>query len=163
MTIISNLKKVLKNKNYLVIFLVFTVLFFIGSYYLTIYKIVNLDNFVYVNGVMFSVIYFILSFFIASLLGLYLSLFFYKYNKLNKVEYQNSTGGIFGGFIGALGSGCAGCSFSLFSGIASFFGLSLGLASLPFRGLELKIVSILFLVGANYFSLKNLDKRICKK
>jgi len=158
----SNLKKVLRNKKYLCLFLVFTFLFSIGSYYLTIYKIANLDNFVYVNGASFSVIYFILSFFVASLLGLYLSLFFYKYNKLKNLDYKNSTGGFFGGFIGALGSGCAGCSVSLFSGIASFFGLSLGLASLPFKGLELKIFGVLFLAGVNYFSLKNLDKKICK-
>ncbi len=163
MRILSNLKRVLKNKKYLGLFFFFTALFSIGSYYLTIYKIVNLDNFIYVSGIGFSIIYFILSFFIASLLGLYLSLFFYKYNKFKNLDYRNSTSGFFGGFLGALGSGCAGCSVSLFSGIASFFGLSLGLASLPLNGLELKIFSALFLVGVNYFSLKNLDKKICKK
>ena len=160
--ILKNVKKIFKEKKYLGIFLLFTVLFSIGSYYLTIYKIVNLDNFVYVNGVSFSVIYFTLSFFIASLLGMYLSLFFYKYDKFKQFD-KNSGGGVFGGFIGALGSGCAGCSFSLFSGVASFFGLSLGLASLPFKGLEFKVFGVLFLVGVNYLSFKNFDKKICKK
>ena len=161
--IFNNLKKILNQKKYFCIFILLTILFSAGSYYLTIYKIVSLDNFVYVNGIKFSIIYFVLSFLTATLLGLYLSLFFYKYDKLNKIDYKNSTTGFLGAFIGTLGSGCAGCSFTLFSGMASFLGLSLGLASLPLKGLELKIFGVLFLFGANYFGLKNLDKRVCRK
>ncbi len=161
--ILKNLKNILRNKKYLGLFILLTILFSIGSYYLTIYKIVNISNFVYVNGLKFSLVYFTLSFLTATLLGLYISLFFYKYEKLKKIDYKNSTTSFFGAFIGALGSGCAGCSFTLFSGAASFLGLSLGLASLPLKGLELKMFSVLFLFGANYLGLKSLEKRICKK
>ena len=161
--ILNNLRKILRHKKYLGIFLSLSILFSIGSYYLTIYKIVNLDNFIYVNGLKFSIVYFILSLLTATLLGLYLSLFFYKYDKLSKIDYKNSTTGFFGGFLGALGTGCAGCSFGLFSSVASFFGLSLGLASLPLKGLELKTLGVLFLVGTNFLGLKSLEKRVCKK
>jgi hypothetical protein len=159
----KNIKNVLRNKKYLALFTTLTILFSIGSYYLTIYNIVNLDNFIYVNGMQFSIIYFALSFLTSALLGLYLSLFFYKYNKFRNVDYRNSTTGFFGAVVGTLGSGCAGCSVSLFSGVASFAGLSLGLASLPLNGLELKMFSVLFLFGANFIGFKNLDKRICRK
>ena len=161
--ILKNLGKILENKRYLGIFAGLSVLFSIGSYYLTINKIVNLDNFIYVNGLRFSIAYFILSFLTATLLGLYASLFFYKYEKSSKIDYKNGTTGFFGGFLGALGTGCAGCSFSLFSGVASFLGLSLGLASLPFKGLELKALGVLFLAGTNFLGLRSLEKGVCKK
>ena len=161
--LLKNLKDVLKEKNYLILFLIFSIGFIFGSYYLTIYRINSLDNFFYVNGFKFSVIYLIMSFLISISLGLYLTLFLYKYNCLKKVDYKYSSFGFLGLLMGALGTGCAGCSITLLSLIISGFGATFGLASLPFKGLELKTLGLFFLLGANVFTLNNLNSKICKK
>ncbi len=161
MNIINYLTGLFKDKKYFTLFIILNFTSVFSLYYLTIYSSYSLDNFLYINGIRFSIIYLVLSFLISFLFSLYLTAFVYKINKFRVIDYKNSTSGFFGVFIGALGSGCAGCSFTLFSLLLSSFGLTFGLSSLPLKGLELKFISIIFLLFANYFILVN--SNVCKK
>ncbi len=90
---------------------------------------------------------------ISILFGIFLSLLFYKirYNNCNNV-------GVIGGiglFVAAFAPGCAACGI----GLASILGLSAGfLYFLPYKGLELSILAILFLG----FSITKLSNNIYK-
>ena len=158
--IIKNLLNVLKFKEYLSIFIILTFIFCFLYYELTIYGIKTLDNFIYFNGLKYVIFYIILSFLISGLLGLWMTLMFYKFQCLKRIDLKHSTTSFLGLLLGIFGAGCAGCSFTLFSYFLSFFGLALGLAKLPLQGLELKVLSVILLLTSNYFILNNFN--ICK-
>jgi len=160
--IFKNLFNVLKIKEYFLSFLILTFLFCFLYYELTIYGIKNLDNFIYFNGVIYVGFYIILTLLISILLGLWLTLMFYKFQCLKKIDLNHSGTSFLGFLLGIFGTGCAGCSFTLFSYFLSFFGLALGLARLPLQGLELKILSVILLLISNYFILNNVNS-VCKK
>ena len=155
---VKNLLNIIKIKEYFLSFIILTFVFSFLYYELTIYGIKTLDNFIYFNGVAYVIFYVILSFLISSLLGLWLTLMFYKFQCLKKIDLNHSTTGFLGLILGIFGAGCAGCSFTLFSYFLSFFGLALGLAKLPLQGLELKILSVILLLVSNFFVLNNLSK-----
>jgi len=61
-----------------------------------------------------------------------------------------------GGFLGVVVSGCPACSITL----ASYLGFASIVSSLPFFGIELKIVSLLLLLYVLYITLRDID--VCK-
>ena len=160
--VLKNLLNILKIKKYLFSFIILTIVFCFLYYELTIYGIKTFDNFIYFNGVNYVIFYIILSFLISILLGLWLTIMFYKFQCLKKIDLKHSVTSFLGLLLGVFGTGCSGCSFTLFSYFLSFFGLALGLAKLPLQGLELKILSLILLLVSNYFVLKNFNN-ICKK
>ncbi|MDQ7009104.1 MAG: hypothetical protein Q9M94_02335 [Candidatus Gracilibacteria bacterium] len=90
---------------------------------------------------------------ISLLFGLFIGATLYK---INYFSVKKSGIGILGGFIGALVSGCPACSITL----ASYLGLAGFMYLLPYSGLELKVLSVLILLYANYSTIKNLE--VCK-
>lgn len=80
---------------------------------------------------------------------------------LRKIKFLSSRGGLhvtFGaGFITLAATGCASCGLS----IASIVGLSAVLAALPFRGMELYVLSIIVLIASLIYNLHTLVK-VCK-
>jgi len=78
-----------------------------------------------------------------------------------KIKFLSSAGGLhltFGvGLLTLAATGCASCGLS----IASVVGLSAVLASLPFQGLELYMISILILSASLFYNLHTLVK-VCK-
>lgn len=80
---------------------------------------------------------------------------------MRKIKFLASSGGLhltFGvGLLTLAATGCASCGLS----IASVVGLSAVLASLPFRGLELYIISIIILLASLIYNLHTLVK-VCK-
>ncbi len=60
------------------------------------------------------------------------------------------------GFLGLVAWGCPACSITF----ASYIGLASLVSLLPYRGLELKILSVVFLLYACYATLRDLE--VCK-
>lgn len=56
-----------------------------------------------------------------------------------------------GMFAGLLGGACPGCFAGLFPAVASLFGVTASLSSLPLYGIEIGLLSILILVGTLYW------------
>ncbi len=54
-------------------------------------------------------------------------------------------------FLSLLASGCPSCALGVFPAVASLFGISATLASLPFGGRELQVLSILLFLASIYF------------
>ncbi len=69
---------------------------------------------------------------------------------MKKTRNVSTAGGVAaaGIFTGILGGACPGCFVGLFPAVIGLFGVSASLGVLPLYGLELQIVSALFLAGA---------------
>jgi hypothetical protein len=117
----------------------------------------SISNFLVINGLIFTLISFGLGFLISIFLGFYSAMFLYKYDLVIKNNISNTTGSFFGGIFGVLGAGCPGCGFTILSAL----GIPLGLAGLPFKGLELKFVGFFILLMSNYFMARGIEKKIC--
>ena len=123
-------------------------------YYLLVAKIAGNDIWI---AVMMSGAWYITesitsSVIIASLFGIYLSLVVYKINLVKSI----GGGGIFGAIgsgIGVFGIGCPTCGAILFG----FIGAPLALMYLPYRGAELRVLSILILLISIYFLGKSIE------
>ena len=157
--------KVFKNKNYLLLTIITTILFyslnaiissfleiisfyksysFLNSLKLTFLNILGFHYKILVSSLISLII-------ISILLGILVSLLTYKTKKIK----QNENLGFFaaaGIFIGIIAPGCAACGI----GMASILGFSAFLTFLPFKGLELSILSIILLLIANYQLSKTL-------
>ena len=166
--------KVFKNKNYILITLLVAILFYslnaiisgfpeIISFYSS-YSFLNALKLTFLNILGFR--YKILSSSLVSLtiisvlFGILISLLTYKTKNVKK--YSNSklgplaTAGI---FLGVIAPGCASCGI----GIASVLGLGAFLTFLPYKGIELSVLSIILLLIANYRLSKDLlNNNSCK-
>lgn len=92
---------------------------------------------------------------VSLLFGIYASLFFYRVNLVKCDEKRGWFSGIFGssGFIaGLFSAGCPMCGAVLFA----LFGAPLALMIFPFKGLELKILSIVLLSISIHILAKSL-------
>jgi len=156
----DNLKKVFENKKYVYISLITAVISFVVFYKLTLFNIAKnrLDLYIMMWG--WDYTYFsLLSFFvIAVFFGIYLSLIIYKYNLFKQEKKRQGIAigsfGFIGFVIGALGAGCPTCGAFLLG----LLGAPLALMYLPYKGMELRILSILILGIAIYFITKSLNK-----
>ena len=97
---------------------------------------------------------------VAILVAININLIYFKFKEVKRVEKSSSLT-FFGVFSGMLGGLCPGCIAGLFPLISSFFGISLSLASLPFKGLELQTIAItLLIISITLLTRKQL--KICK-
>lgn len=76
--------------------------------------------------------------------------------KINYFSVKKSWIWILGWFLWALVSGCPACSITL----ASYLWLAWFISVFPYSGLELKVLSVLILLYANYSTIKTLE--VCK-
>lgn len=91
---------------------------------------------------------------IAILFGLFVGATLYK------IKYfwtgKKSATGVVGWFLWVIAWGCPACSITF----ASYLGLAGLVSLLPYKGLELKIISIAFLLYACYITIR--DLQVCK-
>lgn len=152
------LSVILKKKKYITIALVSAAVMGGASYYLTVINIYHKSIFVYadMNGGWFTIISLTLSAVIAILVGLYLALVIFRRDIVKAKSIGNKVTGYGGVITGIIASGCPSCGVPLLG----LIGFPLALYSLPFKGLELKVLSILFLVVGIYLISKNINKNL---
>lgn len=155
---LKNIKKSLQilwnNKPYL--FLAVAVA--LGSGYL-LYIFSSISMLMYMNSILYIVSSLGMSILIALLFGINVSLIVYKFNLSKKIGLKEDSSSILGVAGGALGSGCPVCGATLLG----FLGVSGGLAILPFKGLELKILSLGLLLFSTYKVSESIfDCKKCK-
>jgi len=142
---LNNVKKSMlilwENKPYLFLAVIIT----IGSGYL-LYIISNVSMLFYMDSLFYILSSLGMSILIVVLFGVNLALIIYKFNLSKKIGLKEDSSSIFGIVGGALGSGCPICGVT----ILGLIGVSGGLAILPFRGLELKILSLGLLLFSTY-------------
>ncbi len=171
--IFQNLKIVFKDKKYLLIFLIVSFIFYLInvfisggnkpwefystlSFFGTMGFGLNLLTSFWKTVEVYSFISLVL---ISLLVGILVSLIFYKINLGKSID--NKKLGIFGSagiFLGAFVPGCSACSI----GLISFLGIGASVLNfLPYKGLEISILSIGLLgftivnIGENMFICKN--------
>lgn len=166
-------KKVIKNilvrRNYFILFASVTIILFLILYLLTLATTTDqsLSIFIMMNGLGYAISTFFLLFVISLLFGIYVSLFAYKIRMNIKRNKAISISGGIGGFIaGLFGAGCPMCGSVIFA----LFGAPLALFFMPFKGLELRVLSIMilglsvYLVSKSIYSCEiNTNNEIYKK
>ncbi len=137
--------KVLSQRNYFLIFLFsgFFVFFILWKFTLKTVANQEFGILVLMSGVNLVFVDMILLTLISLMFGIFSALVFYKIKKVSEVSKVGFFGS-FGLIIGMFGAGCATCGAFLFS----LLGMPLALMYLPFRGLELKALSVVWI----YFS-----------
>ena len=148
---IQKIKKVLVEKPFL-----FFLFFFL---YLIITIVINQIYVTYVtlfgSKLWYVIPYLGFNLFIAFLVALNFSLFFIKLKEL-RLSSGVSLFGVFGGF---LGGACPSCLVGIFPTFLGFFGFSGSLSRLPFFGLEILALSVVFLlIGTWYLTQENTCK-----
>lgn len=151
---------VLKRKKYFIIALFTTFIMGAISYYLTVINVYHKSIIIYaeMNGFWFTIVSFLLSLVIAVFFGAYIALLFFRKDIVKaKAAANKATSGV-GVITGIVASGCPSCGTPLLG----LVGFPLGLFSLPFRGLELKVLSIAFLLLSIYLISKNVRKNLTR-
>ncbi len=149
------IETVLERKSYLAIFLILSILLFFILSSLTLATTTDhkIGIFVMMNGLSYTVISFFSLVLIAVLFGIYISVFVYKIRLKAKSKTAGALG--FTSFIGGLFSaGCPMCGAYLFG----LLGMPLALFFMPFKGLELRVLTILLLMASIYFVAKSINK-----
>jgi hypothetical protein len=120
---------------------------------LVILKVVtNTELLVGNMGLSYAIIVWILNGLTALLTGSLVAIQVWKWDVFT---LKASIGGSIGSILGVLTGGCAVCGFTL----ASYLGLAGILTTLPFMGLELKILGVLLLAWANWNALSIICRR----
>ena len=110
----------------------------------------SITIFIIMNGVLFTFLSIITSLVISILFGINFVLVLHRIKNASLDVKENSVG--FSGFVtGVFASGCPMCGSILFG----FFGMPLALFFLPFKGLELKAISIALLAISIALLAKN--------
>ena len=157
----SIIRPILKKRKYLYIAITVSIILFALSYYLTVYSITGKSIFAYamMSGLYFTIFSLLLSVVFALLFGLYVTLVFARRDMIAGRSTANKVAGSGGGIIGMIAAGCPTCG----APILAWLGFPLALMSLPFRGLELKVISIALLIWAIYLLAENIKKQlVCK-
>jgi hypothetical protein len=149
------IKQVLSKKKYSLIFLISSIILFTILYKFTVATVANQDLgiFVMMSGVNATFINLMTLIIISILFGIFLALFWYKINLIRKVSKAGFFG-FLGLIIGAFAAGCPTCGAFLFS----LIGMPLALMYFPFKGLELKLLSIVFILISIYLISRSLEK-----
>ena len=149
---------ILKRQRYFVLALSATLLMFALSYVLTLWNITgkSISAYVVMSGWSFTLISLFLSLAISILFGIYLSLLWARKQLVQERGEKNKLAGAGGLASGLLAAGCPTCGAPLFA----LLGAPLALFSLPFRGLELKVLSIVLLLLASYLLVENIKKQL---
>lgn len=152
------LSVILKRKKYAIIAIVVGFIMAAVSYYLTVKNIYQKSIFVYadMNGTLFTITSLLLGALVAILLGFHVALLIFRRDIVKARAAGNKVAGVGGTVVGILASGCPSCG----APVLGLIGLPLGLFSLPFKGIELKIFSIVFLALAIFLISKNIRKNL---
>ena len=152
------LSVILKKKKYATVALIAAIAMAAISYYLTVVNIYHKSIFAYadMNGTWFTISSLTLSAVVAILVGLYVAMMIFRRDIVKAKEVSNKAAGFGGAITGIVASGCPSCG----APILGLFGFPLALYSLPFKGLELKALSIIFLFLAIYLISKNILKNL---
>ena len=160
MNILEILAQVYANKKYYILTFIVAVIAFIVFYKLMLVNIANhsLKIFIMMSGYNYT-FFTLLSFVVISLLfGVYINLVVYKFNLIKTIKRKKggSIGfwGYFGLIAGVFGAGCPTCGSLMFT----LLGAPLALMYFPFKGLELRILSIIILLMAIYFFGKSIGE-----
>lgn len=149
---------ILKKKKYVLVAGITALVMAGFSYYLSVVNVLHKSILIFaeMNGVLFTIVSVLSSFLIAILFGLYLALLVLRRDLIKARARASKASGFGGATLGLLASGCPSCGAPLLG----LFGLPLGLFSLPFRGIELKIASIIALLLSVYLVEKNIKKNL---
>lgn len=152
------LSVILKKKKYAVIAIISAIIIGGVSYYLTVVNIYHKSIFAYadMNGTLFTITSLTLGVAIAVLVGLYLALMIFRKDIIKARATGNKAVSLSGLITGVVASGCPSCGIP----ILGLVGFPLALYSLPFKGLELKALSITFLVLGIFLISKNIKKNL---
>lgn len=149
-------------RKYSLLFIISSLIFFIVFYLLTLATTTehSLSIFIMMNGISYTILTFFLLAVIALLLGVYISLVVYSFKIKIKAKKIGGSIGVIGLIVGLFSAGCPMCGAFLFG----LLGFPLALFFMPFKGLELRVLSILLLLFSVYFLAKSLNKcKIYKK
>lgn len=149
----ANIRMVLDERKYFLLFSFSSFLFFIAFSLLTLATTTGFSPsiFVMMNGWRYSLWTFVLFIFLSLLAGLYLSLMLFRLagTSHHKKHHLTSFGGL---LLSLFSTGCPMCGAFLLG----LLGFPLALFYLPFKGLELRVLSLLLLMAGTYFTAKNL-------
>jgi hypothetical protein len=145
------MKKILKSR-----IGIFGMVFWVVAIAIPEYYFVEKDLIIWNLGYTFFVVEISLTVIIALLFWLFIAATLYK---INYFSIKKSWVWIIWWFLGALVSGCPACSITL----ASYLGLAWFMSIFPYSWLELKVVSVLILIYANFSTIKNLEVCNIKK
>jgi hypothetical protein len=145
MNILKNILKVLKSPIWIIWFIIWAIIIAFPSYYFLDKALIiwNLWEAFYNAEITLAAI-------ISVLFWLFLGSTLYK---LKYFSAKRSTLWFLGWFIGILISWCPACSINH----ASYIWLAWIISVFPYYGLELKVLSVILLLFANYFTLKKLE------
>lgn len=146
-------KRVLSKWNYFFIFLITALISFLVFYKLTLATVADnsLEIFVEMSGLNYTFFNLVVLVIISLLFGVFLSLFVYRVVLMRKMSKTGLFGTV-GLAFGLFSAGCPMCGSVFFA----LIGMPLALFYLPFKGLELKVLSIVFLLFSNYFLARSL-------
>lgn len=155
---VETVKMVLSRKKYLYTSIITGLVVFATLHYFLVANVA--DNDIWISVMMSGVGYVtwgvVSSLIISALFGIYLSLVIFK---ISMVRAMGGGGflGIFGGVVGSFGVGCPTCG----AFVLGLIGAPLALMYLPFRGLELQVLSVFVLFLSIYFVGKSINAN-CK-
>lgn len=149
--IFSNLKDVFSNYKYVALYLILFLSVLLFFNWQTQRELI-VANYGFTYYFWVWVIQYILAF----LLALFITLSTYKIFYFSSVNAKEGGVGAIASLFGILVAGCPACSLT----IASYVGLASFISFLPYEGLELKILSIILLIGISLSILSNLH--VCK-
>lgn len=152
-------KALLRRRKYALITLAAFLVMIISSYYMTVIAVAEKSIFVYaeMNGYGYTILSVILSTIISALFGLYAALAVFKKNITKKMKSgKDKVGSLAGMISGIAASGCPTCG----SPILGLIGIPFGLASLPLQGIEIKVLSAIFMLLSVYYISKNIEKNL---
>ena len=147
----NNFKEVLRDRRYLILFIVLFLLLELLFAYFTDNALIE-GNF----GTAYLYLELILQNIISVLFALFITLSAYKFFMFSNISIKGNTSGTVGGLLGVLVAGCPACSIT----IASYIGIAGILSLFPYGGVELKVISVPLLLYANYSLLR--DLKVCK-
>src|SRR3989338_8139000 len=140
------------NMKYLILFILISIATFIGLYYLTFY-FTTPRALRSMEGSFYLYFTFVSNIIISVLFGLNAVILVQRFRMKARIAKESSLSGT-GIIAGAFASGCPVCG----SLLLPLIGVSGGLAAFPFRGLELKVLAVSFMLVSTYFVLKSDSK-----
>ncbi|MBI5135157.1 hypothetical protein HZA86_02900 [Candidatus Uhrbacteria bacterium] len=129
------------------------------SYYLMVFNITGKSIVAYsiMNGAAYTIGSLLLTMIIAIFFGIHGAVWlFWRDIRRKREKSKGSLVGIGGALGGIVASGCPTCGAPLLA----LMGAPLALLSLPFRGIEIKVVSIALLISSTYWLLENVYRQI---
>ena len=147
----TNFISVFSKIDYIIVFSVLCVLFFLFFYSQTHNDLIA-GNY----GHTYLMWQWIIQVVLTIQLSLFITISAYKVFYFSSFDVKENGAGAFATFFGILAAGCPACSIT----IASYIGLAGFLSLFPYGGLELKILSVFILIIAIIYILK--DLHICQ-